>query len=603
MQFGIIRRRFAKIQVGCKELKMGTIFKNSEKSQTFWVKNNHRNHIFVKLEIDNNMPDLQRTYPKSHVIAPGEIQGFRIVLFSSIVRKSIYPVKYTINYKHSFKLRVFAEIILVKLDIQNTFNKFTFRNDKFEKDKVEMSVTQKLRLFNGGNAPAEIFWDKNKEKAFNISPMKDTIMPHSEKEVTVVFNPFNSAVQREKYPDEFKLNIINGEAVTFPVEGIVSSCNVVFGGDGDKVNFDMVHTGVAATKLFSLKNETSRVVSAYQIQNPLPDVLTFKDAAGYLTDKIKTILVTINYKEPNPDFECEVPILIRGGKGLVLKIAANIVQPEVIIEQNSFDFGGVSFNEQSTKLLTFNNKSHLSANVIVNLNSDLRFRDFKLILQEKEKEKGIIIKPLEKEKKDETFEEEESEEEEKNEEDDSSEKENSHELREFMITIPKEEKANFDFIFCPNSFDTDVFDFETNFQLVGANEEYKGLRRKRYGKKIDSVITISDMVVKFPKTFIYENITNFHTKEIKIGSVQQNKSLKWSFILPDEMINEGVFDIINKKGEIPANQDIFVSIEITFMPKVQKEYKGQVTLRVVDSDGIITNKVIRLEGEGQFPRL
>jgi len=244
----------------------------------------------------------------------------------------------------------------------------------------------------------------------------------------------------------------------------------------------MVHTGVSATKLFSLKNETSRVVSAYQIQNPLPDVLSFRDAAGYLTDKIKTILVTINYKEPNPEFECEVPILIRGGKGLTLKITANIVQPEVIIEQNSFDFGGVSFNEQSTKVLTFNNKSHLSANVIVNLNSDIRFRDFKLILQEKEKEKGIIIKPLEKEKKDETFEEEEeSEEEEKNEED-SSEKENSHELREFMITIPKEEKANFDFIFCPNSFDNDVFDFETNFQLVGANEEYKGLRKNIWKK-------------------------------------------------------------------------------------------------------------------------
>ena len=69
------------------------------------------------------------------------------------------------------------------------------------------------------------------------------------------------------------------------------------------------------------------------------------------------------------------------------------------------------------------------------------------------------------------------------------------------------------------------------------------------------------------------------------------------------MVNEGVFDIVNKKGEIPANQDIFVSIEITFMPKAQKEYKSQVTLRVVDSDGVTTNKVIRLEGEGLFPRL
>ena len=594
-----------KIQVGCKELKMGQIFKNSEKAQTFWVKNNHRNYIFVKLEIDNSMPDLQRSYPKSHVIAPGEMQGFRIVLFSSTVRKSIYPVKYTINYKHSFKLRVFAEIIMVKLDIQNTFNKFTFKNDKFEKDKVEMSVTQKLRLFNGGNAPAEIYWDKNKEKAFTISPMKDTILPHQEKEVVVVFNPFNSTVQREKYPDEFRLNILNGEPVVFPVEGIVSSCNVVFGGDGDTVNFEMVHTGVPSTKLFSLKNESSRVVSAYQILNPLPDILSFHDGAGYLTDKIKTIVVSINYKEPNPDFSCEVPIQIRGGKGLVLKITANIVQPEVIIEQEKFDFGGVSFNEQSTKVLTFNNKSKLSANVIINLNSDIRFKDFKLILQEKEKEKGIILKPLEKEKKDETFEEEEeSEEENEKNEEDSSEKENTPEdLREFMVTIPKEERVNFDFIFCPNSFDNDVFDFETNFQLVGASDEYRGLRRKILGKKIDSVITISDMVVKFPKTFIYENINNFQAKEIKIGSVQQNKELKWSFILPDEMVNEGVFDIVNKSGVIPPNQDIFVSIEITFTPKEQKEYKSQVTLRVVDSEGITTNKVIRLEGEGLFPRL
>ena len=71
-------------------------------------------------------------------------------------------------------------------------------------------------------------------------------------------------------------------------------------------------------------------------------------------------------------------------------------------------------------------------------------KEVKLIkVNKKENEKGIVIKPLEKEKKDEAFEEEEeSEDEEKNEED-SSEKENAHEdLREFMITIPKEEKNN-----------------------------------------------------------------------------------------------------------------------------------------------------------------
>ena len=595
-----------KIQVGCKELKMGQVFKSSEKAKTFWVKNNHRNYIFVKLDIDsNNLPDLTRTYPKSHVIAPGEMQGFRIVVFSSVVRKSIYPVRYTINYKHSFKLKVYAEVILVKLDIQNAFNKFTFRNDKYEKDKVEMSVTQKLRLYNGGNAPAEIFWDNNREKAFTISPKNDIIPPETEKEVVVVFNPFNSTVQRERYPDEFKLNIINGEPMIFPVEGVVSTCYVKFSGEGDTINFDLVHTGVPSTKMFSLKNDSIRIVSAYQIQNPLPGVLTFQDEAGYLTDKIKTILVSINCKEPNPDFYCEVPILIRGGRPLTLKIQANIMQPEVIIEQEIFDFGGVSFNEQSTRLLTFNNKSRLPANVIVNLKSDSRYKDFKLIFLEKDKERGITIKPLEKEKNEQSFEEEEESSEESKNEEDENDKANDKEedLRHFMITIPKEEKANFNFIFCPNSFETDDFDFQTNFELVGASEEYKGLKRRIIAKKIDSIVTISDMVVKFPKTFIYDNSNIMQTKEIKLGSVQQNKTLKWEFIMPEEMIKEGVFNIVNRKGEIPPDQDIFVSVEITFSPKVQKEYTGQVTLHVVDEEGTNINKVIRLEGEGFYPRI
>ena len=565
-----------KIQVGCKELKMGQIFKNSEKAKTFWVKNNHRNYIFVKLDIDNNnLPDLQRTFPKSHVIAPGEMQGFRIVVFSSIVRKSIYPLRYTINYKHSFKLKVHAEVILVKLEFQNALNKFTFRNDKYEKDKVEMSVTQKLRLYNGGNAPAEIFWDNNKEKAFSINPKKDTIMPKTEKEVIMVFNPFNSPIQKERYPDEFKLNITNGEPMLFPVEGVVSNCYVHFIGEGDTVNFDLVHTGVPFTKTFSLKNEYIRVVSAYQIQNPLPDILSFKEPMGYLTDKIKNVFVTINHKEPNPEFYCEVPILIRGGKPLTLNIMANIMQHEVIIEQEKFDFGGVSFNEQSKKVLIFNNKSHLAANVIINLTKDSRYKDFKLILQEKEKEKGVIIKPLEKEKMEMNFkEEEESESESKNEEEMEKLTDKDEDLRYFMVTIPKEEKANFDFIFCPNSFESDEFDFMTNFELVGANEEYKGLKRRILGKKIDSIVTVSDMVVKFPKTFIYEHTTNTQIKEIKLGSVQQNKSLKWEFIIPEEMKKEGVFNILNTKGEIPPDQDIFVSVEISFSPKSQKEYNA-----------------------------
>ena len=595
-----------KIQVGAKELRMGQVFKNSERSQTFWVKNNHRNHIFVKLEIDsNNMPDLQRTYPKSHVIAPGEMQGFKITIFSSTVRSSIYPVTYTINYKHQFKLRVFAEIIMVKLELQNSLNKFAFRNDKLEKDKVDMSVVQKLRFFNGGNAPAEIKWEENKEKAFKIVPMKETILPQTEKEISIIFNPFESPVQKEKYPDEIKMNIINGEQMKFQIEGLVSSCNVnFFDLPDDTVIFDMVHTGVPSTKTFSLKNETYRVVTAYQIQNPLPEILQFKDLAGYLTDKNKNIQITINHKEPNPNFTADVPILIRGGKSLLLHVKANIVQPEVVIVEDKFDFGGVSFNEPSTRTLSFRNKSKLSANVIVNLNSDIRLKDFKLVLSEKDQKNfSNAIKPLEKEKKEEIFEEEEEESENNGEESEEEEEKNSEDLREFSINIPPGQTLAFDFIFCPNSFDNDNLDFYTNFQLVGADSNYRGLRRQILARKMDSVITISDMVVKFPKTFIYENQKNFRTKEIKIGSVQPSKRLQWKLILPDDWISDGIFDVLEKQGVMEPNQNSFVTIQFTFAPRAQKEYKTQVTLRVTDEEDMTTNKVIRLEGEGLFPRL
>ena len=217
-----------RIQVGTKELNFGQIFKNSENSKTFWMKNNLRTHIFVHLDIDQNFPDLQRTYPKSHVIAPGEIQGFKITVFSNTIRNNVYPVKYTINYIHSFKLRICANIIMTKLEIQNSLNKFVFKYDKIDKDKVDMFVVQKIRLYNGGNAPAEIQFEENKEVAFKIAPLKETILPNKEKEINITFNPYENPIQKEKYTDQLKMNIVNGEPMIFPVEGVIPLCNACF---------------------------------------------------------------------------------------------------------------------------------------------------------------------------------------------------------------------------------------------------------------------------------------------------------------------------------------------------------------------------------------
>jgi hypothetical protein len=386
-----------------------------------------------------------------------------------------------------------------------------------------MSVIQKIKLFNNGNSPAEIRFDENKEKAFKISPKKDVILPNREKDINVIFNPFESPIQKDKYVDQLKMNIVNGSPIIFPVEGNIPLCNASFYNlENDTIIFDLVHTGVPTSKIFYLKNETYRVISTYLIKNPSPEYFQFKDIAGYLTDKPKSIELIFTYSTPNPNFTAEIPILIRGGKTLLLKVQANIVQPEIIIEEDKFDFGGVCFNEPKVKTLTFSNKSKLPANVFIDLNTDLRYRDFRLVLNEKYQNKNILIKPAEIKKH--HLDENEEENEEISENDNQSEDEEinkEEDIREFTVTIPPQESICFDFIFYPNSFENENLDFFTNFKLIGATPEYAGLRREIIAQKIESIITISEMIVKFPKTFIYENEKNFKTKEIKIVSAQK----------------------------------------------------------------------------------
>ena len=71
------------------------------------------------------------------------------------------------------------------------------------------------------------------------------------------------------------------------------------------------------------------------------------------------------------------------------------------------------------------------------------------------------------------------------------------------------------------------------------------------------------MVVKFPKTFIYENTKNYKTKEINIASANKKTSLNWQFINyeNDKNFIDGIFNILNKSGIIPEEQDIFIPIK------------------------------------------
>jgi len=101
----------------------------------------------------------------------------------------------------------------------------------------------------------------------------------------------------------------------------------------------VIHTEVPNTKHFNLKNETNHLVSTYQIQNPLPKILTFKEPVGFLTDKLKSDEVTLVHKQPNPEFVAKAIILIRGCKKLTLIIKNKCCTIIIFIVQEKFDLG------------------------------------------------------------------------------------------------------------------------------------------------------------------------------------------------------------------------------------------------------------------------
>ena len=138
------------------------------------------------------------------------------------------------------------------------------------------------------------------------------------------------------------------------------------------------------------------------------------------------------------------------------------------------------------------------------------------------------------------------------EEESEEEEAKKEDIREFYVTIPPHKSLLFDFIFYPNSLDNENIKFFTNFQLVGISGVYKGLQSEIIAKKIGSFISISELMVKFPKTFIYENTKNYKTKEIKIASENKKSAIIWKFINyeNDKNFIEGIFSINNKEGEI-----------------------------------------------------
>ena len=77
------------------------------------------------------------------------------------------------------------------------------------------------------------------------------------------------------------------------------------------------------------------------------------------------------------EFNSEITVNIRGAKPLKIPVRANAIVPDVKIEEEAFDYGGVTFGDSRILPLTLHNDSNIEAKIILDLRD---YPEFEIIL-------------------------------------------------------------------------------------------------------------------------------------------------------------------------------------------------------------------------------
>lgn len=546
-----------KIEISTNEINFGEMFKDSYSEKLFYVKNNLKQHIHIKLFIDS-IRDLNDTSPKEMVIFPGKSEVVTFKLKAGEPKRINAYIKYEINGIYAFKIKINCVIIPVHLNFSTNLAKFDFKKERLENPSVKSIIP--IEVFNDGNDIAYFSFDNFKHRCFSIEPKKGKVNPSEKILINAIYDPKLADISKE-IEEDIQCNLINGNHYYIKFIGFTPKSSVIINGS-NSIDFGKVHVGMEMKGSFKLENN-SKNITIWEIENCPQDVV-FDNMCGYI--KATKALLNINFVlKCNNVGECQkiIYIYIRGGTTLTFLIKANIIIPDIEIVEDKFNFPNASQGESKVMKLSLKNNSNLTAIVIADLRSN-EFKNFNLELsKDYNGTKDKFIKYIEAEK----F---------------YAEDEHENSLLEesgnkhFEISIEGNSEMIFDFIFCP-TLDIRITSIETEiaFMIKDYKNRVDKLTRTVKALKIDSKINvIPPEKIEFVKTFIYDK-PNTEQTSLKIHNSRNCKiEYKIEFKNPDN-----VFSCLNGNGIIHHES---VLITFYFSPKLDIQYSNEIIISIKD---------------------
>lgn len=350
-----------KVMAGPTTIDFGNLFVNSEETRYFNVSNDLHQFIIIKFV---DAKDLQ-IIPEQQVIPGGALATFTLKFKSSKPQGYDRAISYKINDKHMFNICVKAKVEPVRLEVVPAHMDFTMGNED-----TERSLEKYLRIVNPGNWAAKYSVELIQSgTAFKMQSGSFTIDKKETKQLKVTYTPTEDIMVEEA---KISILIVDGEKIDVTCRGSCpkGDCELV---DGGEVDFEEVQVGENATEPKYIKIKNKQVKESAVVHVDTSDIPELKletvSPIKMHSNEIASVGVSLICNEPK-QIEGNILFYVRGGKTLTAKVKANVIVPNVSIEEEQFDFGLITSQGPKTMPITFVNKSNIQAMLVMNLENE-----------------------------------------------------------------------------------------------------------------------------------------------------------------------------------------------------------------------------------------
>ena len=369
--------QLALCSAGPKVLDFGKVFVRSKVTKNFSIFNDLPSSILVALSDESLSEELAMTNPRSQVVPSAQPAGFDITLSHHLPQSFLRLVSYTINGHHLFKFTVKAEITLVELQLNRADLKF-----RFEEDYLERTMSKNVVMTNPGNAPANFNW--NTIPGFTVQPSEGQVPAGGATICDVIFAPPNSGGLVD---GKLVLKIEDGAEQTLQVDGQVDESAAMF-------TAKSIHCGTMAvgaspvTKTIGLQN-TGQNSTCFFVDS-VPAGVTVSPTRGRLSVGEKIDLNIHMCLDRPTRLDSVIQVWIRGGKPVRIPIRGAAVVPDIVIDEDGFEFGQLTLGASVTLPMNLRNLSAVEGTLYVDLQAH---PDFTVTLPDISQMKNIPTGP------------------------------------------------------------------------------------------------------------------------------------------------------------------------------------------------------------------